>query len=178
MLPRVYFPPPSTTIYLLVFFRGDHRATPSPSFEACRLHFFKSVDWLVPSVSFFLRDTRCIKRSVVRCFEDSDIIHVEGSVDPVRDIDIINIELALADMAQASRQHPRGKPSLTDFPRFVRHAALEFGHKRTISKTSPKHACVRVACRACFLRAHVFKCKVELALLAISTLLRMGLLFC
>lgn len=37
---------------------------------------------------------------VVRCFEDSDIIHVEGSVDPVRDIDIINIELALADMAQ------------------------------------------------------------------------------
>ncbi|CAM9380847.1 unnamed protein product, partial [Scytosiphon promiscuus] len=41
---------------------------------------------------------------VVRCFEDSDIIHVEGSVDPVRDIDIINIELALADMAQASRR--------------------------------------------------------------------------
>lgn len=37
---------------------------------------------------------------VVRCFEDPDIIHVEGSVDPVRDIDIINIELALADMAQ------------------------------------------------------------------------------
>lgn len=38
--------------------------------------------------------------SVVRCFEDADIIHVEGTVDPVRDIDIINIELTLADMAQ------------------------------------------------------------------------------
>ncbi|CAM9559266.1 unnamed protein product [Ectocarpus sp. 13 AM-2016] len=41
---------------------------------------------------------------VVRCFEDPDIIHVEGSVDPVRDIDIINIELALADMAQVEKR--------------------------------------------------------------------------
>eukprot|EP00903_Cladosiphon_okamuranus_P010779 g10185.t1 len=41
---------------------------------------------------------------VVRCFEDEDIIHVEGSVDPVRDIDIINIELALADMAQVEKR--------------------------------------------------------------------------
>lgn len=41
---------------------------------------------------------------VVRCFEDADIIHVEGSVDPLRDIDIINIELALADMAQVDKR--------------------------------------------------------------------------
>ena len=34
---------------------------------------------------------------VVRCFEDKDITHVEGSVDPIRDIDIINLELVLAD---------------------------------------------------------------------------------
>lgn len=40
----------------------------------------------------------------MRCFEDTDIIHVEGSVDPVRDIDIINIELALADMAQVTHK--------------------------------------------------------------------------
>jgi GTP-binding protein YchF len=35
---------------------------------------------------------------VVRCFEDSNIIHVEGDVDPVRDIEIINVELMLADL--------------------------------------------------------------------------------
>ncbi len=35
---------------------------------------------------------------VVRCFEDSDITHVEGSIDPIRDIDIIQTELCLADL--------------------------------------------------------------------------------
>ena len=35
---------------------------------------------------------------VVRCFEDGNITHVEGSIDPVRDIEIINTELCLADM--------------------------------------------------------------------------------
>ena len=34
---------------------------------------------------------------VIRCFEDDNVIHVEGSVDPVRDAEIITIELALAD---------------------------------------------------------------------------------
>ena len=44
---------------------------------------------------------------VVRCFEDDDIIHVAGSVDPVRDIEIINLELALADLAQIERRIDR-----------------------------------------------------------------------
>ncbi len=35
---------------------------------------------------------------VVRCFDNSDIIHVENSVDPIRDIEIINVELMLADL--------------------------------------------------------------------------------
>lgn len=35
---------------------------------------------------------------VVRCFEDSNIIHVENDVDPIRDIEIINVELMLADL--------------------------------------------------------------------------------
>ena len=34
---------------------------------------------------------------VVRCFENDDIIHVEGSIDPVRDIETINLELLLSD---------------------------------------------------------------------------------
>ncbi len=44
---------------------------------------------------------------VVRCFESDDIIHVAGSVDPVRDIEIINLELALADLAQIERRMER-----------------------------------------------------------------------
>lgn len=45
--------------------------------------------------------------SVVRCFENDDIIHVAGSVDPARDIEIINLELGLADLAQIERRIDR-----------------------------------------------------------------------
>jgi GTP-binding protein YchF len=44
---------------------------------------------------------------VVRCFENDDIVHVSGSVDPARDIDTINLELALADLAQIERRLER-----------------------------------------------------------------------
>ena len=35
---------------------------------------------------------------IVRCFEDGNIIHVEGTIDPIRDIEIINLELSIADL--------------------------------------------------------------------------------
>ncbi|NET90126.1 MAG: redox-regulated ATPase YchF [Kamptonema sp. SIO1D9] len=44
---------------------------------------------------------------VVRCFDDENIIHVSGSVDPGRDIEVINLELALADLAQVERRIER-----------------------------------------------------------------------
>ncbi|GAB4283454.1 MAG: redox-regulated ATPase YchF [Oscillatoriaceae cyanobacterium] len=44
---------------------------------------------------------------VVRCFENDDIIHVSGSVDPARDIEVINLELALADLSQVDRRIDR-----------------------------------------------------------------------
>ncbi|WED43449.1 redox-regulated ATPase YchF [Legionella cardiaca] len=44
-----------------------------------------------------IRETDAIAH-VVRCFENTDIIHVEGKVDPLSDIEVINTELALADM--------------------------------------------------------------------------------
>ena len=44
---------------------------------------------------------------VVRCFENDDIIHVSGSIDPVRDIEVINLELALADLSQLERRIER-----------------------------------------------------------------------
>lgn len=44
-----------------------------------------------------IRETEAIVH-VVRCFDDDDVIHVDGHVDPVRDIEVINTELALADL--------------------------------------------------------------------------------
>ncbi len=44
---------------------------------------------------------------VVRCFQDENIVHVAGSVDPLRDIGVINLELALADLAQIERRLER-----------------------------------------------------------------------
>lgn len=44
---------------------------------------------------------------VVRCFKNENIIHVNGSVDPIRDIEIINLELALADLEQITKKLER-----------------------------------------------------------------------
>jgi ribosome-binding ATPase len=44
---------------------------------------------------------------VVRCFENSDIHHVTGSIDPVRDIEIINTELILSDLVTAQKRFER-----------------------------------------------------------------------
>ena len=44
---------------------------------------------------------------VVRCFEDDDIIHVSGVVDPKQDIEVINLELILADIDQIEKRIDR-----------------------------------------------------------------------
>ncbi len=46
---------------------------------------------------------------VVRCFDDSNVIHVEGSTDPMRDIDIIDLELVMADMEMVERRIEKAK---------------------------------------------------------------------
>ena len=46
---------------------------------------------------------------VVRCFVDKDIIHVEGNIDPIRDIEIINLELAMSDLEIVSNRIDRIK---------------------------------------------------------------------
>src|SRR5574340_1168302 len=50
-----------------------------------------------------IRETDAIAH-VVRCFENVDVVHVAGKVDPVSDIETINTELALADLATVDRQ--------------------------------------------------------------------------
>ena len=48
---------------------------------------------------------------VVRCFDDENVIHVEGGCDPLRDIEIINLELIMADMEMLERRIDRVKKS-------------------------------------------------------------------
>lgn len=51
---------------------------------------------------------------VVRCFDDNNIIHVDGSVDPIRDIEVINVELILSDLEIiTSRINKIGKKAMT-----------------------------------------------------------------
>lgn len=49
-----------------------------------------------------IRETNAIVH-VVRCFEDENVIHVAGKIDPISDIEVINTELALADLAVADK---------------------------------------------------------------------------
>jgi GTP-binding protein YchF len=49
-----------------------------------------------------IRETHAIAH-VVRCFDDTDVVHVSGNVDPLRDVGIINTELVLADLEQVDR---------------------------------------------------------------------------
>ena len=57
---------------------------------------------------------------VVRCFEDRNVVHVEGAPDPLRDVDILITELALADLAtverrlEKSRARAKADPKLAD----------------------------------------------------------------
>jgi ribosome-binding ATPase len=50
-----------------------------------------------------IRETNAVLM-MVRCFDDPNVIHVSGSVDPMRDIDIIDLELALADLETADKR--------------------------------------------------------------------------
>lgn len=55
-----------------------------------------------------IRETDTVVQ-VVRCFEDEGVIHVEGSIDPRRDIETIQIELALADLATVERRREKAQ---------------------------------------------------------------------
>ena len=49
---------------------------------------------------------------VVRCFEDSNVVHVDGSIDPVRDIETINLELIFADIETVDKRLEKAKKML------------------------------------------------------------------
>jgi ribosome-binding ATPase len=90
---------------------------------------------------------------VVRCFEDEGVIHVEGAVDPVRDIETIQIELALADLATVERRREKAQKSAKSGDKTARaeidvldkvQPALEAGRSaRTIDLTVDEKAIAR-----------------------------------
>ena len=58
-----------------------------------------------------IRETDAICE-VVRCFEDSNVVHVDGSVDPIRDIETINLELIFADIETIEKRLDKAKKML------------------------------------------------------------------
>ena len=56
---------------------------------------------------------------VVRCFEDPNVVHVEGSIDPIRDIETINLELILADMETIQKRIERTQKMLKADKKYV-----------------------------------------------------------
>src|SRR6202165_3739849 len=81
-----------------------------------------------------IRETDAVAM-VVRCFEDDNVTHVEGGPDPLRDIEIINIEMSLADLSTLQRRreklgrearvNPKEASKLAALDRLI--AALEAG---------------------------------------------------
>ena len=64
-----------------------------------------------------IRETDAIVH-VVRCFDDENVIHVEGSTDPKRDIDIINMELVMADLEMVQRRVEKATKALKGDKKF------------------------------------------------------------
>ena len=61
---------------------------------------------------------------VVRCFEDGNITHVEGSTDPLRDIEIINLELVMADIEMVERRIDKAEKSAKGDKKFLKEAEV------------------------------------------------------
>jgi GTP-binding protein YchF len=99
-----------------------------------------------------IRETDTVVQ-VVRCFKDDSVIHVEGAVDPVRDIETIQIELALADLATAERRREKAQKNLKSGDKTARQElevldklqpALEQGlSARTVALTNDERAVAR-----------------------------------
>ena len=61
---------------------------------------------------------------VVRCFDDSNIIHVEGSTDPLRDIETIDLELIMADMEMVERRIDKAKKAAKGDKKYLHEAEV------------------------------------------------------
>ena len=78
---------------------------------------------------------------VVRCFDDTEIVHVDGSVDPVRDIETINLELIFADLETVDKRFERlGKLLKTGEKKNAQEAEVLKRLKETLEAGKPARA--------------------------------------
>jgi len=70
-----------------------------------------------------IRETDAVVH-VVRCFDDENVIHVEGSTDPRRDIDIINMELVMADLEMVQRRVEKAAKALKGDKKYAHEVEL------------------------------------------------------
>ncbi len=80
---------------------------------------------------------------VVRCFEDGDIIHVEGSVDPARDIETIDLELILSDVEMIERRIDKAQKMVKADKKYQ--SEVDF-FKRVLSTLNEGHSARSVEC--------------------------------
>ena len=74
---------------------------------------------------------------VVRCFDDTNIIHVEGGIDPVRDIETINLELIFADMETAEKRIDKAKKDAKGDKKAVADIELFERGRQTLENEKP-----------------------------------------
>lgn len=88
-----------------------------------------------------IRETDAIAQ-VVRCFEDPNVIHVAGSVDPIQDIEVITLELVLADLQMAENslarieKQAKGKKELIPSVDFLKKAIAHLNQNLTMRSLS------------------------------------------
>ena len=66
---------------------------------------------------------------VVRCFDDENVIHVEGSTDPIRDMDTIDLELILADAEMVDRRIDKAQKATNGDKKFLHETEVYSGPK-------------------------------------------------
>ncbi len=77
--------------------------------------------------------------NIVRCFDDDNVVHVDGSVDPLRDIDVIQTELGLADIEAVERRSTRLRKLATSGDKAAR-AELDVLEKLTVGLNAGQSA--------------------------------------
>ena len=80
-----------------------------------------------------IRETDAIVE-VVRCFENSNIVHVDGSIDPIRDIETINLELIFSDIETVNKRLDKAKKNLKADKKYQEEIDLLEKIKETLEK--------------------------------------------
>ncbi len=83
-----------------------------------------------------IRETSAIVH-VVRCFDDDNVIHVEGSTDPIRDIDIIELELVMADVEMVDRRIDKAQKAAKGDKKFLREVEVFTALRAWLNDGSP-----------------------------------------